>query len=82
MRSVHLHLGSVYSINSCVLRGIPEVEACVLKGEKSYGNWLSDKSHCKWKVLNDCVFDGQIDNKTVAEDDTYYFIHYATGSLM
>lgn len=29
MRSVHLHLGSVYSINSCVLRGIPEVEACM-----------------------------------------------------
>lgn len=84
MRYVHLHSGSNFTINSCILEGVQSlVNVCVLKGHSSYKKWLSDLYNCNGHeyVLNNCA-ENETNSLVQTESDIYYFVHHAvlTGS--
>lgn len=83
MRYFHLHSGSSYSLNSCVMEveTQDQIRVCVTQGKKNYNDWVSGNRICRGYLyeVNACT---QVENITlpseyiVVEDSTYYFIHY------
>ena len=87
MRYVHLHPGSSFAINSCIMefdKMNHQIRVCAMQGTQSFNDWVSGSRTCNGYLykLNACNGAENMSSSEhiVAEEDTYYFIHYRLPS--